>query len=442
MKLGRHLDKGFWAVAANVYKALYGIFFMLWVISIYAENVWGTFALIQTTYLTVSQLAVAIAMSPYIKFFYDKEVDLLALQSNALLLMLSFALPVFAVLLLFPDMLSELFDVPELGSLMYFVPLLFIASLGKLLANEICKATHRIKAFFFTEAIYFTLNMVLVLGVYLAHGLVTPQDMLVPMTIAYLASSLMGLWLVRRDLRPGFRFHRGLMKRMFAFGKYTFGTVATSCTYQYADIYVVGLFLNMEAVGLLATVKIGRHGFELYRQAMTLVAFPAFSRLDAENRPSDLKALYEKGIYYSTILLLAMVLVLLLGADLLFDVILKKYSDGAPLLRLLALGGLFIGWQIIGESLLYGIGKPRAPFVLRVITAVLNLALNIVLIQTLGVAGAIWASLISGATVAIAITIFVHREIGVSLGGILSRRRDLFYFLRDLRAARRKRTKL
>jgi O-antigen/teichoic acid export membrane protein len=91
---------------------------------------------------------------------------------------------------------------------------------------------------------------------------------------------------------------------------------------------LVGLYLNPVAVALLAVVKVFAAGFQLYRQAMALIVFPVFARLHAENRKEDIKAFYEKGIYYSNIVLVSMVVGLILLSGFLFDVVLKKYQPG------------------------------------------------------------------------------------------------------------------
>jgi O-antigen/teichoic acid export membrane protein len=432
MRLSKHLDKGFWAIATNSLKAVYGLFFTIWLISVLPEEAWGTFYLIQVTFIIISQLGMALSMHPYIKFYYGTE-HILKLQSNALLIYIVFLLLALGIILPFKNQLGLWLRIPDFGRLINFVPLLLFASFGKMIANEICKATHRLKEFFISEALYFTGNVAIILTLYFQRGLHRPADLLFPMSISYALSSLVSLWMVRSRLKWGFRFDFSLFKRMFDFGKYLFGTVGTSSIFQYADIYVIGLYLNPAAVGLLAAVKVWAHGFQIYRQAMGLIVFPALSRLFAEQRKDDFRAFYEKGVYYSSIVLFAMVAGLVVFSDFLFETILQKYPEGAALLRFFALTGVFVAWQVFGESVLFAAGKPNKTFYARLATGLLNLALNFVLVKLFGIWGAIIASVVSLAILAIVVTFFAHREVHFTIAGILKRRFDLVHFVRDLR---------
>lgn len=427
MQLSKHIDKGLWTLATNGLKALYGVIFTVWIIAVLPENSWGEFYLVQTTFIALSQLALSLSMAPYVKFYYE-EGEKAGLQSNAFLLYLAVVVPGVTLLVLGRQQLSLWLHSAALAQLIFFVPLLFAASFGKLAVAEIFKATHQIREFFFTELAYITGNLIFILGIYFQRGLSRPEDLLLPMTISYACASVLSIWLARRRLVWRFRLAKPLLRKMVGFGKYTLGTVSTSSVFAHADTYIVGMYLDPGAVGLLAAVKVWLHGFQLYRQSMALLVFPAFARLHAERRTEDLRAFYEKGIYYSHLLLFAMVLGLVLFAGIIFDVILQKYPEGPAILRLFALSGLFIGWQVFGESLLSGIGQPARPFFLRVCGGILNLGLNILLIGRFGIGGAVWASLASLAFIAFFITVFVRREIHFTFAGIVKRSFDILYF--------------
>ncbi|MFQ5631510.1 MAG: polysaccharide biosynthesis C-terminal domain-containing protein, partial [bacterium] len=150
-------------------------------------------------------------------------------------------------------------------------------------------------------------------------------------------------------------------------------------------------------------------------------------------RMDDLKAFYEKGIYYSNVFLLTMVAGLILLSGFLFDVVLQKYHEGAAVLRYFALTGLFVSWQVFGESVLYGMGKPNKPFYFRIFTSAINLLMNIFLIKYFGFWGAITASLVSLAVLAGLATYIVRAEIEFTFIGILKRGWDLVHFVRNLK---------
>lgn len=433
MRLSSHLDKGFWTLADKAILAAYGIVFMLLVIRILPEQEYGNFVLLQNAFLILSHLGVSLGMAPYVKHYHDSP-NRLPLQSNALLLFVLFFL--FMLILLWPlrVALGALFNSPDFVALFYFLPLLIAASFIKQFTNEVFRASYQIKAIFLTDATLVLTNVTIVGVLIYTKRLDSAYDMLLAMTLGYAAASLTGLALARRQLDFGFRLDGQLMRRMFDFGKYTMGSGASSIVYERADNFVIAAYLDPAAVALFNAARNFLRVFDFYRQGLSLIAFPAFARLHAERRTQDLRGLYEKGIFFSNLLLIPVVLALILGADFLFEVLLaNRYPTGAQLLRWFALLGLFVSWHSIGEGLLFGIGESKYPFWTRMLATITSLALNIALVKRFGVAGAVCATLVSFALLAIISTYFVRRQVKFTLPGILKRWHDAANFIRKLR---------
>jgi len=436
VRLSSHLDKGFWTIADKGILAAYGIVFMLLVIRILPEQEYGNFVLIQNAFLILSHLGVSLGMAPYVKLYHENP-NRLALQSNALLLFAGFFLGL--IMLLWPARvaLGRLFNSSDFASLFYFLPLLLAASFLKQFTNEIFRASYKIKAIFWTDATLVFSNVLMIGGLVYTRQLDSAYDMLLAMTIAYAASSLVGFILAYRQLAFGFRTDRGLMRRMFDFGKYTMGSGASSIIYERADSFIIAAYLDPAAVALFNAARNFLRVFDFYRQGLALIAFPAFARLHTERREQDLRALYEKGIFFSNLLLLPIVLALILGADFFFEVLLaNRYPEGPRILRWFALMGLFVSWHSIGESLLFGIGESKYPFWARLIATIVSLALNIVLVKTFGVIGAVCATLVSFGLLAAISTYFVRRHVKFTLRSMLRRWHDGVNFVRKFRSAK------
>ncbi len=433
MRLSTHLDKGFWTLADKAILAVYGIIFMLFVIRILPEEEYGNFVLLQNAFLILSHLGVSLGMAPYVKHYHD-NTNRLALQSNALLLFTLFFVFMLAILWPLRVALGELFNSSDFAALFYFLPLLLAASFIKQFTQEVFRASYKIKAIFLTDAVL-VLSNIIMLGV-LIHSkkLDSAYDMLLAMTIAYAMASLCGLALAFRQLTWGFRLHGQLMRRMFDFGKYTMGSGASSVVYERADNFIIAMYLDPAAVALFNAARNFLRVFDFYRQGLSLIAFPAFARLHTERREQDLLGLYEKGIFFSNLLLVPIVLALILGADFLFEVLLaNRYPAGAPLLRWFSLLGLFVSWHSIGEGLLFGIGESKYPFWTRLLATITSLGLNILLVDKFGVSGAVCATLVSFALLAAIATYFVRQHIRFTLSGILRRWFDAVNFIRKQR---------
>ncbi len=435
MQLSRHLATGFWTAADKGLVAAYGVF-MLVVIRVLPRDQFGEYLFVQYTFLTLSSLSVALGMGPYVKYFYETE-DRTALQSGALVLMGSFFAIMSLAILLFRAPLAQFFNSPEFDRLAYFVPLLFLLAFGKLMANEIFRATHEIKQIFFIDFAYYLVNISVILIFILQHRLDTAETLLKINAFAYFFSTLVGFWSVRRHLQFGFHLRGPLLRQMAQFGKFTFGAGVSATVYDRADQYIVSAMLGMRELALIGAVKLFLRLYDLFKQAVTLVAFPAFARLYAEKRTEDIRSLYEKGVFYANVFLLAIMIFLFLGAEFFFDVILAgKYPEGAMLLRVFSLLGLLIGWQTVGEGALFGIGEAGFAFAARSVATVSSLFFNVLLIRWYGVLGAALASLLSIGLLAALVTLRARRSVGWRWAGIWQRRKDLAQFLRERRAGK------
>ena len=430
MQLSHHLDKGAWALAANACKAVYGLLFTLWLIMVLPRETWGAFAIIQTTYLAISQLSLSFGMAPYIKY-YTSESDHLPLQSGALAIVFCVAIPPLALISVYPDIFNDLFlKKAEYEVIVYFVPFLFLSAVGKLITNDIFKATHQLKEFFYTEVVYFTSNIIQIAGLYFWSTVDHPLHLLIPMCISQLLASIAGIWLAREKLVFGFRLDFPLLKRMIRFGKYTFGISTAGTLYQNADSYVIAYFMELKTVALLQAVKTCAHAFQMYRQIVALIVFPVLSRLQSQQRMQDFCAFYEKSLYYSNTSLLLLMFVLSALSGFIFTTLLPQYPAGTYLLPLFSLQALFIGWQVIGESTLGALGKPKIAFYIRLVMGAINLPLSVVLIPPFGITGAILGMLLTMAIMAILSTRQVAKQIPFTFYGIWGRHRDIFVFAR------------
>ncbi len=431
MRLSRHLEKGFWTVADKGLVAAFGVFLLL-VIRVLPEEEFGDYLLIQYTFLILSHLSFSWGMAPYVKYFYETQ-NRLALQTHALILVGLFFTLMTAGIWFFRVPLGEMLKSAHFPHLAYFVPLLFLTAFGKLFANEIFRATHEIQRIFWIDFTYYTVNVVIILGYIVQNRLDSAALLLNINAFAYVCSSIVGFWSVRRYIIPGFQIERPLFCKMARFGQYAFGAGVSATIYDRADNYIISAMLGVRALALFGTVKLFLRLYDIFKQAVTLVAFPAFARLHAEQRQDDIKSLYEKGIFYANVILAAIMIFLIVAADFFYDVILAgKYPGGALLLRLFSLLGLVIGWLTVGEGVLFGIGAARQAFLSRMIATLSSLILNVVLIHFFGIIGAALASLISITLLTLLVTYFVHQRVGVSITGIFSRRRDVVMFLREI----------
>ncbi|KAA3616526.1 MAG: hypothetical protein DWQ05_12410 [Calditrichaeota bacterium] len=430
MQLSRHLDKGFWATATNAVKALYGFGVVFWLIVVFPKSAFANFLIVQTTYLICAQLITSFSLSAYIKFYYEKS-DRVELQSSGILLFWGTSIIVFLMFLLIYPYLGQLINMDIEYDLLLFVPALYFASAAKLYTNEVFKATHQIKAFFLTELVFFASHSTMLVIIYFNSGLHKAEDVLSPMVAAYVLSSLLGVWLARNYIIYKFKFSLTNLKQAIHFNRFVFAIGVSNNIFEHVDTYIVASFMNKPALALFGALKLFTRIFTMFRQVVGIIGFPAFSRLHSEGRQKDLKSLYEKGIYYASLLLGSIVLLVIVFANFIFDSILTNYAGNGFFLQIFILLGLWVGWQTIGDNLLYGIGKPQVVFYNRMAVSILNIFLNVILISMYGITGAIITANITMFLLMLSTTYFVRKNIGFTFRGIWNKHRDLYFFVND-----------
>jgi len=430
MQLTRHLDKGLWAIADKSLWAIYGAGFMFLAIRVLPKEELGNFVLVQNVFIILNHLSICIGLSPMVKYMYEIK-DRGALIAAAVYLQVGFMLVALALLWIAREPFGRLLRSPEFSSLFYFVPLLFIAAFGKLLAIEIMRSLFRVRDVFWSDLAYFGTNLGLLILLTRAGRFDSARDQLSIMAVSYVVSSVISLALCWRSLQWNWKPPREVMQRLFHFGKFLFGSGINGQIYERMDVFIISAFSGPPEVAVYYSAKIFLRVYDMYRQAVNLLALPVFARLKAESRLQDIRIVYEKGVFFSHVALLVVMLALLLGADLLYQVFYQgRYAGGEVFLRGLSLSGLFLAWHVLSDSVLASIGRPDKSFRARTLATLLSVALNLWLISNFGSYGAVVAAVLSTAFLAVLMTVQAKAEIHFTWAGIWQRHRDLTNFVR------------
>lgn len=430
MKLSQHLDKGLWAGGVQALVALYGLALMLLVVRILPEEQYGHLVLIQTLFLVIAHLGNSLAFGPMVKYFSDIS-DRRALLSNAFLLgFLWFAFWGVTVWLLRAP-LATLFNAGLFVQDAYFVPLLLMLSLGKFFTNQVLRGVYRIREIFWSQLAYHGLATGLMVWLVLRGAMQRATDMLMVLCAALALQSLVGAWLARshmRELRP--RVDRAVLKRLFDFGKFNLGTAVNLQLVDRLDVFMIAAFVGPLEVALYFSAQQFMRIVGMYRQMVGLLALPAFSKLNSQRRLDDVKALFEKGVFMSHLIMLPLCAGLIVFARPFYELFYGgKYLDGVHLLQLLALTAPLIIWPALGEGLLNGLGYPARSFRARTTTTVVKLGLNVLLILLFQATGAVLATVLATGLLAVLISHDVRQHVPFHLRCILGRYRDVKNFL-------------
>lgn len=220
---------------------------------------------------------------------------------------------------------------------------------------------------------------------------------------AGLAGSLLAyLWRMRLlyrllpDLSIKFRFaKRAVIKMMGGYSLFSFLLVLSGRIAFYSDSFVVGIFLGVNEV---AVFGIASKLTEYLRQmvfTMTRLFSPVASRYDPETDQASLRRIFYDGSRLNLLFSLPLSLFLFFwGGPLIHLWVGEAFEASAVILQVLLAGHLLSFVQGIGGEILLGVGRHRVLAVLSTASALINIALSVILVKQMGLVGVAWGTTI------------------------------------------------
>lgn len=244
---------------------------------------------------------------------------------------------------------------------------------------------------------YEALTLILFQGTVFAAGAtvaLTTHDLPLVMFALLIGSALnlcVMMWGMRRTVgtavRPVFDraiIRTGLLRYIPAFGASTI----FMRVYAVADTILLGLMMGDLAVGLYAIpAKVATALQSLIPGAFSSSVYPSMSNY-ARHAPERLARLFERSVIYLLILALPVAAGLAFITEPLLARLWPEYTAAVPAFKIFMFGIPFIFLSYPTGALLNAVGREKTVTANRGIITGVNVALNLILIPTLGVAGA------------------------------------------------------
>ncbi|WP_256547888.1 flippase [Halovivax gelatinilyticus] len=249
---------------------------------------------------------------------------------------------------------------------------------------------------------------------------------LVGYIMSFAISSLLGLWLVYRyclrGIEPATSVESGLKRRI---GEYTVPLTATSTANvldKQIDTVLVGLFLSPIAVSAYVLSKQIVEFLEAPVSALGFTLSPTFAAQKADGNTDRAARLYETALTHALLLYVPAAAGLVLVAEPTITLVFgSDYLGAVPVLQVLSLYAILLSVTKITSNALDFLGRAKARAIVKGSTALLNVALNLVLIPLIGVVGAAIATVITYSIYTGANLYIIHRELDLRLGLVARR---------------------
>lgn len=188
----------------------------------------------------------------------------------------------------------------------------------------------------------------------------------------------------------------GLRRRIAEYAVPLTATNSAAVLDKRVDTLLVGFFLSPVEVGFYVLADRVIKLIETPMSALGFTLSPMFGAEKAAGNITEISRLYETALLNSLLLYIPAGAGLILVADPLIRLVFgAEYSGAVILLQVLGLYAVFKAVTKLTDNGLNYLGRARDRAIVRAITAVLNVGLNILLLPLLGVVGAAIATVIS-----------------------------------------------
>lgn len=431
MEFGKHLGKGIWGMADKALSVIYGLAYVVLVIRVLPEEEFGNFVLVQELFLVISGLATAVALNPLIKFASEENTDQANVITASLLLNIVFILIFSLLIVAFRVPFSSVLNSPQLSPLMLYLPAMLAASFFRNFALSLLQTRFLVRQVFWTDAVHF-LGVPLLIWVYSKmHMFSSAMDMITINIITLSASSVIGLWLCRSMIRITLKPRPEEIRRMWEYGKYSLGGLLSYMVYAKADTFILSAFRGPVQVAVYNSVKVFIRIYDMVSQVIQMFVLPGASRLASKGEFQSLKAMVEKAIAFSTILMLPIFLIFLTLAPVLVNVMYSgRYSEAIPLLQIFSVLTFFVPLIAVASNTLLGLGHVRLSFVLSLQILVGATVIYLILIPLFGAVGATVGYVLASCVLAWISSAKMVRFVPVTIREVVRRTNDVKVYVR------------
>lgn len=436
MQLGRSWKQASWALLDKSLILVFGAAFLLLVVAELPDEEFGLQAIAAVVVLTLAPLLRFLFLVPMTKFVAEGHDTHSTVATGTLLYVLA-TLVIALLLALGRPLWAGIFGKPELAAVL--VPSAALMVLGSLRDAAIAALEgHRLLRRLFLADLGYYFIAIAAMAVWRLSD--APRD---AVTIQWVQALSAGLGSIIGIVACGAMFRgrpsRQQAQRIGLFGAYSFGSALGATAGQQADSLLAGVLLEPRGVASYQTAKLFFRLYNVLSQAINQVTMPLVSKLQAEQRLPDLRVLYEKGVWFLTLLLVPGAVLLMLLAGPLYALFFgERYVESVPVFRILVLGSITLPWISIGAPFLMGMGQVRKLAVHNWIGTSVAIVLALWWMPRWGAEGAAWASTCGRLVLMVTLTAVLASQLGVRLTHLPRRTADVTAMVRQLWSRRRR----
>lgn len=412
MKFSQHIGKGVWGLAGRGLPMLHAVAFILLVVNALPITEFGAYSVFQNIYIILFMFMDNFALQAIVKHGVEPDIDLTALLTTTFSLYAAFLIGACLLFLAVPGFWGRLVNSPELPSLIPWLAAFIAVTIPRTFISKILQMRFHVKEIFFIDMANFGLSAVVLTVLALTGRIHTALDVIRVTVLCGLLSSLIALWLGRKDVFVRPRFSRSMTKRIVEFGKYQSGTGIASSLMNSLDVLMVSKFTGPVGAGVYNSAKNLYRLFDIFRDTQTMFVFPASSKYYSRGEFGTLRTMIEKAVSFLYLIMVPLAILLIIFAPTLFEVLYRgKYDDAVPVFQILMAAAIVLPVQMVLSTSMVGFGKMKEFFRVMIVSFAINIVVALALLLTIGVEGAAIAFVVGLTAQAVQFFLIVRREV-------------------------------
>ncbi|XVH33536.1 flippase (plasmid) [Haloferacaceae archaeon DSL9] len=207
-------------------------------------------------------------------------------------------------------------------------------------------------------------------------------------------------------------FESGLRRRILEYSVPLTVTRSANVLDKKIDTVLIGIFLNMSAVGYYTIAKQISSSVSMPASSLGFTISPTFGEQKASNQIAQARRVYQEAFRHIILLYIPAAVGLILVAEPLIQYVFGPEYTGAVLVLQVMAGFTLVNAvnKITSDGLDY-LGRARERAIVKMAAAVANFVLNLLLIPTIGVVGAAIATVITYTAYTLANVYIIHQEL-------------------------------
>lgn len=395
MKDSYWLKSGAYSLLQRLSVVLFGFTGFYILIRVFSKEEFGVWMLFVSVTTFTEVVRIGLIKNAALKYIVSSTMEDTPKVLSAVLL-LNFLITILIGFALFfgAGFLAETWSAPELA---FILKLYIITSFLYIFFYHfeyIQQANFNFKGTFIT---YFTkqgLFLLYILVLFFSDRPITLVNLAIAQIFTVLAATIISFFLTKQYLQFRWIFEKSWLKKIFDFGKYTFGTNLSTMIFANIDQWMLGYLISPVSVALYNPALRVTNLVEVPTNSLASIVFPKVSQRLADHGKGSAKHLYEKSVGVILALLLPGLLFILLFSDFVISFIAgENYAGTVPILQVTILFSIFVPFARQFGTILDGMGLPKVNFYFILSQALMNIVFNYLFINQFGVIGAAYGTL-------------------------------------------------